>query len=262
MKIKFFNIIFIFILISLISLILIVPTFLSNFIIGTVSGNIDFKYSIINYDNKILEYSFHHKKYDGDLMSLTIKKMTNLSEKINKSKFFYYNYQKVYNPNNPKYSSFTNICAFILKKILANSNKKIKVGIIVSKRHCLNNKYKSGNYFNIATYYVYPNMNFNNICEIHYSTIIKVKNNFKKVSLKINDLCNFYNCNYIFNSHRNLSYIERDDGYKLLRIQLKEEIPSEKDIDDMYHFKNKKQLIVFNNYDKKWIITKIVLHKN
>ena len=30
----------------------------------------------------------------------------------------------------------------------------------------------------------------------------------------------------------------------------------------MYHFKNKKQLIVFNNYDKKWIITKIVLHKN
>ena len=78
-----------------------------------------------------------------------------------------------------KYSSFTNICAFILKKILANSNKKIKVGIIVSKRHCLNNKYKSGNYFNIATYYVYPNMNFNNICEIHYSTIIKVKNNIK-----------------------------------------------------------------------------------
>lgn len=252
---------FIVILILLISFVLLTPSSFSNFLIGKVSGDVKFKYAITNYHNNIVEYNFNHKNFDGDLMSLTIKKMINLSDQKMNTNLLYHNYQKVFNPKVPNYSSFTNICAYILNRVLKNTNKKIKVGVIVSKRNCLKDKYKSGNYFNIATYKVDSTMNLESICKIHNDTVKKVKNNCKKTNLKIYDFLQFQSCNFIFNSHRDLSYIERDDGYKLLRLQLPEELPSLDDIQKMYNFKNKKQLLVLNNYNNDWMITKIVIPK-
>lgn len=252
---------FIFILILLITFVLFTPSFFSNFLIGKVSGDIKFRYAITNYNNNVIEYTFNHKKYDGDLMSMTIKKKIDVSNKKYNSNLLYYNYQKVFNPKVPNYSSFTNICSYILSRVLKNTDKKIKVGVIVSKRNCLKDKFKSGNYFNIATYKVDSTMNLESICKIHNDTVKKVKNNCKKINLKMYDFLHFHSCNIIFNSHRDLSYIEREDGYKLIRLQLPEELPSLIDIQKMYNFKNKKQLLVLNNYNNDWMITKIVIPK-
>ena len=147
----------------------------------------------------------------------------------------------------------------ILKTILTNSKRKIKVGVIISKRHCLPSVTQEGNFMNIATYIVYPSMTIEEICKIHVDAVTKVKNNCNKTYMKLIDLYKLYKCNFIFNSHRSLSYIERIDGYKLLRLQLASEIPSEIDMQNMYHFYNSKQIIVLNNYENQWIITQIVI---
>jgi hypothetical protein len=240
-------------------LIFITPKKISNYILGFICGNVHLKYIILNYNNNIVEYNYHHQTYDGDLMNLSIKNLTNLGIKNTENLRLSYNkYQIVPKLNITNYSSFTNACAYILKTVLQNSKKKIKVGIIVSKRHCLTNQFQQGNYMNIATYTVYPYMSLNNICEIHIKAITEVKNDCSKTYLKLYDIYKLYRCNYVLNSHRSLSYIERNDNYKLLRLQIPSEIPSELDMQNMYYFNTFKQLIVLNNFENQWIITQII----
>ena len=87
------------------------------------------------------------------------------------------------------------------------------------------------------------------ICKIHIDAVTKVKNNCNKTYMKLVDLYKMYKCNFVLNSHRSLSYIERNDGYKLVRVQLESELPSELDIQKMYNFYNSTQIVVLNNYN-------------
>ena len=236
----------------------ITPKIVSDYLIGFFSGYVRLKYIMINNNNNIVAYKYHHQYYDGELMNMSIKNMTNLGKRNNNIKFFYNKYQAITNPKVPNYSSFTNICAQMLKTILTNSKRKVKVGIIISKRHCLPSKTQVGNYMNIATYVVYPSMSIEEICKIHVESVTKVKNNCKKTYMKLSDVYKISKCNFIFNSHRSLSYIERNDGYKLKRLQLASELPTELEVQKMYNFYNNRQIIVLNNYDNQWIISQIV----
>ena len=101
------------------------PKRLSNYILGFVCGNVHLKYIILNYNNNIIEYNYHHKKYDGDLTNISIKNLTNLGIKNTENLSLSYNkYQIIPKLNIPNYSSFTNACVYILKTILQNSKKK------------------------------------------------------------------------------------------------------------------------------------------
>ena len=101
-------------------------------------------------------------------------------------------------------------------------------------------------------------MSLNDICELHINSITKIKNDCSKTFLKVYDLYRLSQCNYVLNSHRSLSYIERNDGYNLLRVQIPSEIPSELEMQDMYYFNTFKQLIVLNNFDNQWVITQVI----
>ena len=76
--------------------------------------------------------------------------------------------------------------------------------------------------------------------------------------MKLSDVYKISKCNFIFNSHRSLSFIERNDGYKLKRLQLASELPTELEVQKMYNFYNNRQIIVLNNYDNQWIVSQIV----
>ena len=244
-----------------------------------------------NYD--IIKYKFSHKYFDGDLMKLYIEKSKknkiNNKIKINgdaKDILNIYNkYQIIDIKNNKKYSSFTCAVAYIIKLIFKyrncniksckkskelhyneckyNTCNKLKIGIVISKRHLLEYVYVPGNYLKIGVYEIYKHNTYEEICNIHNNIIKNIKyNDTYNVNTTISDIYNAHDCDIIFNSWRNLSHIKRDDGLELIRLP--EKLNKKDLINDLFTTRKKNMYVKLDYYNNKWIISYFenILSKN
>lgn len=246
------------------------PHIVVNIVYKIIFSKVSFTY-IINYSkhdkiSKIITYKFDHGFYDGSLIAKFIKQSRSEHKRLIRTpEYLYEDYQVVnYNLGNnvKKYSSFTYAVSSIIKKmqnyyhINYPTQQNINVGIIVSKRRLLKNSSMLGNFIRTVYYDINVNDSYDKICNIHD---IAVKNEQK-------DIINLYNNGYdiyklkksdiIFNSHRELSYIERNDGNNLTLISDKN-FKNKEDMENKMFKRGYKKMVFFNYLDEKWIIRTI-----
>lgn len=232
-----------------------------------IISKIDFTY-IINYskdDNisKIITYKFDHGFYDGSLISQYIKLSKSGYKRLIKTpKSIYDDYQVVnykIQDNIKIYSSFTYAITSILKKMQSYykikypTNDVINVGIVVSKRNLLKDSSKLGNYVKTVYYKINVNDSYETIYNIH-DTAVKIEqkdknilynNGYSLYMMKTSDIT--------FNSHRELSYIERNDGNKLTLIADKN-FKNKEDMENKMFTRKNNKMVFLNYLDKKWFI--------
>lgn len=238
----------------------ITPQFISDFIYGFVFGLMKFIY--IDNDNNLISYTFDHKNYDGSLMAYYIKKELinyNIEEKKNCINIYSFKpYQYLNNNRVLQFTRFTSSISYLLKDMIINQKRNIKVCIITSIRNKINCSIKKGNFIKLVYFTINSSDNIFDICSKLQSSVKNTKNkNYLKYNTTFHDVFSAYhNVNYIFNSWRDLSNI-RTIKNKLLIRQSTNKV-TKKDIFDLRHNINKKSLITLDFSDNKYIISGII----
>lgn len=247
------------------------PHFIVNIVLKIVCGRLKFTY-IFNYSeqditSKVITYKFDHGFYDGNLMKHYIENSNSYHTRIIKTpKILYENFQVINikkNYNHIKiYSSLTYVISTILQDMQTYykkhySNKLfLKVGIVVSKRKLLKNTTSLGNYIRTAYYQIGINDSFDKICETH-NNIVKNEQSNKNLFNRGYSIHSMIKCDIFFNSHRDLSYIERKDGNTLTLIRNKQ-FKNKNDMEEHMFNKNiKKRMIFLDFLDNEWIIRSV-----
>lgn len=226
---------------------------------------------MINYSkydkvSKVITYSFDHGFYDGNLISQYIKQSNSKYKRLIKTpQSLYHNYQIVnYSiiDNIKVYSSFTYTISTILKNMQAYYKLKyperdsIVVGILVNKRNLLKDPSRLGNYVRTVIYKINVNDSYAKICNIHDNKVRSEQRNsilYPKVYEQMHML---KQTNINFNSHRELSYVERNDGYKLTLI-LDKNFKTKEDMTDKMFTGVTTNMVFLNYLDQKWIIRSV-----
>lgn len=222
-----------------------------------------FNYS--KYDNvsRVITYKFDHGFYDGSLMSQYIQKSNSKHKRLIKTpKSLYDDFQIIEYiiPNNVKlYSSFTYAISSILRNMQTyykNNYPKqyiINVGIIINKRHLLKEKSTFGNYIRAVYYNINVYNSYDEICIIHDNAVKKEQNNKMNLHYTCYDLYMRKTSNIVFNSHRALSYIKRDDNNTLTLIRNKN-FKNKEDMESKMFTRNNTKDVYLSYLDKKWVI--------
>lgn len=223
---------------------------------------------IINYCkydkvSKVITYSFDHGFYDGSLISQYIKQSNSKYKRLIKTPQSIYDDYQIINYNikdNIKlYSSFTYTISSILKnmqsyyKLKYPERHSIDVGIIVSKRNLLKDPSKLGNYVRTVIYTINVNDSYDKICSIHDNAVKTEQKNNKLYGKGYEQMYMLKNTNINFNSHRELSYIERNDGNKLTLI-LDKNFKTKEDMTNKMFSRGTTKMVFLNYLNDKWII--------
>ena len=236
------------------------PQIISDTIYGILFGSLKFIY--MDKNKNVISFTFNHKNYDGNLMAYSIEHNL-VKYKIEKDTNIY-NFEKYQYLNNNRilhFSRFTSSISYLLKEIIENADREIKVCIVVSIRDKIKDYQSKGNFLKLAYFTIIPSDNIYDICS---KVQTSVKNTQSKNYLNNNTTCHdfvssFYNVDYIFDSWRSLSSIyTKNDG---LLIRKSTNKISEKDIlnlKDISNLKNKKSFINLDFFDNKYIISGII----
>ena len=240
------------------------------FLCGKVMLTYIFNYSKYDKLSKVITYKFDHGFFDGSLISYHIKKSTSSHKRLIRtpqSLFDEYQIIKYTVPNNTKlYSSFTYAISSILKdmqdyyKIHYPKNEKINVCVIVSKRKLLKQKNRFGNYLRIAHYTINTTTSYAEICHLHNDVIKKEVVNKNALSSSGYDLYNYIQADICFNSHRDLSVIQRDDGNTLTLVTNKI-FKNKHDMEAKMFSRDHKKTVFLNYFDDNWIVNQLKITK-
>tara|TARA_B110000208_G_C11793694_1_gene438659 strand:+ start:3098 stop:3856 length:759 start_codon:yes stop_codon:yes gene_type:complete len=242
-------------LIFILFLIFFTPQYLSDFLYG-LFGEFEFYYK--DKYNRILNFKFRHKNYDGMLMSYYIKENLVKYKRINNIKIFKpRSYQYLNNKRILNYSKLTSSISNLLLKIIKNQKRKINICIIVSIRHKLINKFSKGNFIKFAKYSIDPSDNLLNICKKHDDAVKNVQSkNYLVMNTTIYDwISTFYNIDYIFNCRKNLNLIKTKNNNILVK-QFTKKI-TKNNIYNLINIKNKQRIII-EHFNNKYIISDII----
>lgn len=239
------------------------PFFISNKILNfTIFKTINLDY-IVNYKNNNYLYNFTlpHEEYDAKLISNYLK--TNKLKMKQNPILNISDYKLNYNHNivneflslnkntyDSKFSNFINTISYLICDICMKQQKSLNVGIIVNNR--TDNNFQKGNFITFAFFRVYPYQELYKIMKNMNKSIINAKNKEKKY-FSLYDLYNLYNCDLIFDSWRELTYIENIHGFSYSRIE--NNILSYNELKKIIYAKRKK-FIYLDYKDNNYIISK------
>lgn len=232
------------------------PQILSDFIYGIKLGLFEFIYKDEN--NNLINYTFNHKYYDGQLMAYNIREEL-VKYKIKKENQKIYDFEPYHYLNNNRilqFSKFISSISYLLKDILNYQKRKIKICVITSIRNKIKDTTSKGNFLKLSTFTINPSDSIYDICLKCQTSIKKTQS---KIHLKKNttfhDFFNaFHNIDYIFNSWRDLSLIRTKNNKLLIRKSINK--ISEKDIFNLKHIKQR-TFIILDFFDDKYIISKL-----
>ena len=188
------------------------PFFVTNLLIGTTTT---LRNTFRDRHGNLLHYEASHRRMDGNLFAEMIRTGKLQPKRIDRAT----TYPLIAMPKLPKhptYSSFTTVCAHLLKTYLPKTPHKI--GVFVSKRS--KRGASGGNLIVLATYKTMPDMTMEEIQRRHHEAVKRAKQSSQSY-MTIADMAEMLRCTYIFNSHRALGKIVRDDGTVLRQVNIK-----------------------------------------
>lgn len=230
--------------------------------VGKVRLRYIVNYSTDNLKSNILDYSFDHGFYDGDLMNKYLVSSTFVPKRYIATPLrLYEDYQIInYVKTHEQYSSFTLAVGTLLRKMCTYyqekyPNKKgLRVGVFVSKRDLLKCSNVKGNYIRFVNYSIDVTDSLEDICKTHHNAIAKEKAN-PRINTKAFEMISVYQNHIILNSHRNLSQIRRDDGNELFLFRKKQF----ENKDHMEHTLFSRSLlpkfVTLDYFDRNWIVS-------
>ena len=247
-----------FLIIILLYIYFLTPQILSDTIYEKINGLIKLIY--IDYNNNLISYTFNHKDYDGRLMKYSIQKEL-VKYKNENSILNIYDFKKFQYLNSNRilqFSKFTSSISYLLKEMLVNQKRKLKIGIFISIRKKIKNQLIKGNFIKFANFTIIPSDSIFDIC-LKCQTSIK-NSQSKRYIIKNTTIhefiFGFYNSDYIFNSWRDLSSIITKNNKLLIRKSTNK--ITEKDILNLKYLKDKKAVIFLDFFYNKYIISNIV----
>lgn len=188
------------------------PFFVTNLVIGTATT---LRNTFRDRHGNLLHYEASHRRLDGNLFAEMIRTGKLRPKRIDRAT----TYPLIAMPNlprHPTYSSFTMVCAHLLKTYLPKTPHKI--GVFVSKRG--GRARSGGNLIVLATYETTPDLTMEEVQRRHHEAVNRAKESSKSY-MTIADMAKMLRCTYIFNSHRAMGKIVRQDGTVLRQVNVK-----------------------------------------
>lgn len=263
------QILFIIVVIFIVHLLFFTPhVIINNLIAKTLGANneMNLKYILPHNENPnlsyLMHYRFNHSLYDGALMSEKVSQSPLQYKTIIRTPRIYDDYQVIYSKNNTNntFSSFTIACATICEKLLQRSEKhKLRVAVVVSKRHLLKHKAMTGNFLTCATYTVYKTDNFLQICKTHHEAVYKVKHNSEQYAKLYSLLYAYYFVDICFNSHKELNTIKHNSGKEMYRIVKSVNFQNEHTLNSLLFNETKSRFVILNMNGSHWYISDIYI---
>ena len=237
------------------------------FLINNLFGFSQMKSFILNYyifkNNEVYSKTFEidHKKYDGRLTSMLLKKknirLNNLN-KINNNSIKIYEKHNIlsnlldFKKNDTLFSSLNYNVSHLLKFMCNTQKRNLNVCIVVSTRDETN--YTNGNLIKLGFFNVHKSMDNIEIMKRFKNCVEKCKKDSKKF-LNIYDILRFLNCNITINSWKDLS--EMQTSYGLILKRFETSLFSKTELLNNLLDGKKGKVVFFDKYNNDWIINKI-----
>lgn len=241
------------------------PFHLSNILIGLTCPDIKLAYKTEN--GNIITYQFSHYDTDAIRARHLIQESTDMRKDFAlsnvESEASFKDYHKIDSRRVGNYSLFNSMVARFCKKIFEKQKwrKELVITIVLSFRSIMpeNIKWSPGNRLCYLTYIVKSNNTLSEMCEIQANMIKKHRERAIKDKRFHNDIIDALrfalNTDFTFNSWRELSTIERNDGLKLEFVPFDINV-TKGDMKDLYE-RTENAYIILNFINDSFVVSDI-----